>query len=259
MDLGLLDTNVILDDYYEKRDRHQPVLQFVKKFRYGELGHTNSVFKECVNVLTGALTEFSMVINNEIMAKSRGGADWDKLRLEKKEDIVKNARENVEKTPEKYKGSAPFLLSLFDLYSNSIAALSEQEIRELSLNSIDALVGAFANYLKARFAPINNYSSEEDSSKDTAKKIQSVLDNVFQKPYDTWDMKITFDILIISAFRHERKEKYGHITFYTADARFLGILQELKREINNSGGSNYICCSDELSFENPYIEKTPST
>ena len=252
---SLLDTNLILDDYYEKRENHEKFQKFVANYKYGELSYTLTVLTECVERISRVLAEFSSTLNNAITARHKSEKPWDDLKAQNRKELIDQIISSIKTNPQKYEKDAPVLIQLFEVLSKYIETWSELEVRELYTSTIPNLVSAFFNYLRGRFNRVAPYSPSTDLElKEKTKDIQSVLSQVFIKPYDSNDRKITYDILMLILWGTDKGITFSTVTFYTNDHAFLKNLINLQSKYMGDSNPKSICARERIRFSNPYNE-----
>ena len=252
---SLLDTNLILDDYYEKRENHEKFQKFLSNFKYGELNYTLNILTECIDKISKVLAEFSSILNNAITARHRNEKPWDQLNAQNRKEILERIISSIKTNPQKYENDAPVLVQLFEVLSKYIETWSEPEVRELYTSTIPNLVSAFVNYLHGRFSKVDPYSPSTDSElKEKTENIQSALTQVFVKPYDSNDKKITYDILMLILWGTDNGLTFSGVTFYTNDKDFLKNLKNLQSNYMGNSNPKSICARERIRFFNPYEE-----
>ena len=256
MTVSLLDTNIILDDYYEKRENHGFIMKFVSRYKYGELGYTSSVLTECVEVVTKAFVQFSTILNNALTNRSKVSKQWNDLGLEKRREFVSDLIQHIKTNPERYDKNAPFLMQLFEVLSINLEFLTEDELRELSTTTVPNIIMSLTSYLRGRFTRTDPYfPATFKELEEKSKKIGTVLSSIFIKPYDSYDMKIAFDILMLILWGNDKGVSTSEVTFYTNDVPFLNKLKNLKEKHMNVSDPDAICKEDQLKYFNPYSEE----
>ena len=250
---SLLDTNLILDDYYEKRENHEKFQKFVANFKYGELSYTLTMLTECIERITKVLAKFSSTLNNAITARHSSQKTWDELKAQNRKELLDKIISSIKSNPQKYENDAPVLIQLFEVLSKYIETWSELEVRELYTSIIPNLISAFVNYLRGRFNRVDPYSPSTDLElKEKTKDIQSTLSQIFIKPYDSNDRKITYDILMLILWGTDSGLTFSAVTFYTNDHAFLKNLINLQSNFMDDSNPKSICARERIRFLDPY-------
>lgn len=254
MEVSLLDTNLVLDDYFPKRKRNSDMRKFVQSFKYGDLSYTNSVGGECINVISRALADCSLVLNNLILRKHKGSKSWDELDSGMRREAVKSAIFQLKANPGDLEKNLDLIITFLDLYREWIASVQEQELRVFMMAIVPNAVADFASYVLGRYSLITPlYPNSDDKP---VEAIKSFLLKFFPKPYNSYDLTIAVDILLLATYGESKGDKFSIISFFTADEDFLSNLDKAKEGLDRGLTSGFRLDPKSLHFENPYESKS---
>lgn len=254
MEVSLLDTNLILDDYFPKRKRHNEMKKFVQTFKYGDLSYMNSVGRECIDVISKALADCSLVLNNLILRKHKGSKSWDETDPNLRRETVKDAIVQLKSKPGDFEKNLDLIITFLDLNREWITAVQEQELRGFMMAIVPNAVADFSGYISGRYSLRTPLYPNGDGKE--MEGIKSFLLKFIPKPYNSYDLTIAVDILVLAVHGESNGEKYSRISFFTADEDFLSNLGKAKEGFDQGQISELNFDPKCLYFENPYESKS---
>lgn len=230
-----IDTNIVFDALYSARPLHSNFYSnFVTEFLLHKLNITESTRIEAHIIATRSARCLSLELYNSIRP-----LDWDNLKADEKEAVLKKLYKNLEVNEDiKNKGLTAFVLNALKVITPNVLNLSKNEIIS---TLCPHLVYHYTRTLQLNIAehfnqPPVDRSHEKYNILVTA--IKNVNDNCKAfKLKENQDFDILSDLVLLikvgARYVNTKTEEFDFIAFYSSDKKFKVNFNEFKVCLNS--------------------------
>ena len=194
MIINSLDTNVVYDIVYTKRNRNSVAMDFYKKFRNLELTVTSTVKEECVKVLIKYSTMFATDLTNFLNGHNALGKHWDDIEVKGKSNLVNDFEKSIQNKSD-YKVIHPFYQNIIKKIKQSIIFMNTENINGYLLELPATMQEYLLDSIDNMFTTILP-NSIANGFMDTNKKFETLLKGYFNSN-ESSDLKILVTLIML--------------------------------------------------------------
>ncbi len=256
MTLSLLDTNVVLDIIYDKRNGNNDATNFYKGFKNYELSIEDIVNKECYEVVNKKSLDFVHSFKNFIIYRNKIKKNWDYMNISQRRDLLKDFLKNTE--DRKSFENRPFYTNIIGLIGNEIIYMDTQDVLDYLLELPGKIQDFIYNALLDKFSIIHSLIDIIDPR--MPKKFLNLkgimADRGYFKQAQKNDSEILLNMIYMINNGTSENNKVNFIHFYTMDLTFIKIFDKIKLESSVVSHNNLDECFkkgiDGITFRKPY-------
>lgn len=261
MKLKLLDTNIVLDIIYNKRENHNIALEFYKKFNNYELSIENIVAVECFNVINKKVSDFTSDFRNFIISRDKLKKNWDSLEPIRRSEVLNDFLKDDSR--KKFKGNLPFFISIIEEIRDEIIYYNLDNVLKYLLELPGELEEFFKQTLDNKLTIIypntevlNIADHEINTNFKKMINFQAIIknSNIF-KSNQQRDLEILVNLVNIKNYG-TIDSQVSFIYFYLNDSTFENNFKAIKNKMPeltaHDVNKNYIGWMNNIEFRNPY-------
>lgn len=256
MTLNFIDTNIVLDIIYEKRNYNSKAINFYKQFKNYELSIENVVKKECFKVVNNKSIDFAGDLMDYINTQKIDQTCWNNMKIESRQAFLNDFVNN--KNYRKCDENKPFYSNMINKIHDEIMYLNIDDFSGYLLDLTSKMQEYMNIELNARF--IERYPGY-DISKNVLPPIilklkAFLIQNAYFKTNQEKDMGIFINLVHLVNFGEYKDDPVDSIKFYTMDSTFIknfGKLQKCEINSPNRELTEYLQNGiNNISFISPY-------
>ncbi len=218
MIFNLIDTNIVFDIIYSKRDRNSLAINFYKEFKNFELKISDVVKKECMKVLIKYTVEFSTDFNNFLGGQNSLGKHWDNMDTNSRSNFINDFVKGI-KNKSNYKEIIPFYENLIKRIKKSVIFIDTENINKYLLELSSAMQEYFLDSLNMMFSTVIPNKNSLDFTKNY-KKFHDLLRDYFNEKQSS-DFEILINLILLVIFGNMENNTVDLINFYSCDKKFI--------------------------------------
>ena len=246
MNIHALDTNVVFDIIYNKRDRNSAAIDFYKQFKNLELTIPVKVKEECIKVLIKYSTQFAKDFNNFLGGQNTLRKHWDDADTKGKANLINDFERNI-KNKEDYKVIRPFYENILNKIRRTIIFMTTQNINEFLLE----LPGTIQEYLSDLMNNMFTIIYPNMIAYGYFEKCGEfkVLLKEFFDTKESSDFEILLNLIMLVLVGDGNNKKIDIIYFYTSDKKFMGNYKAMLKDRNKiCNGTSNNCVLNNINF-----------
>ena len=217
MNINALDTNVVFDIIYKKRDRNSVAIDFYKKFKNLELTIPVTVKQECIKVLIKYSTSFATDFNNFLGSQNTLRKHWDDTDITGKTNLIKDFEKGLQNKRD-YQVIRPFYENILNKIRKAIVFMTTQNINEFLLELPGTMQEYFVDSMNNMFITIYPNNNAPGYFK-TYEKFKELLKEFFDTK-ESSDFDILLNLIMLILVGDSNNRKIDFINFYTSDKAF---------------------------------------